>query len=442
MPAAAKVETRARLPSRHFDLPFTAEGPVITCGSGAKRKTTPGGTTPSSASFSGAVSASAAPIPIGHQRRRGNPRRGIGRRFERLGWQDNGLRLRRPRETILFHGTSRRFACRRARTASPIDQIRAVAGRLRDVPRLASRRTTRRFSPSRDDSAAAELGSPWTARRERHREWRGFEKDRRCSGCPDAGASGHSRCQRVGRVLGGSGVSRGVRSGARYEYQQGFATITHSVPVNGTWRCGSRSSTGRRAFRLERRVHVAIEGGTVRYRRNGSLVYTSKTPRVAARHRRSASSPSGATVQIVGSTARRQLRRPPRLRRSPHRRERRCACSSGTSITEGMGPTACTTRTAWRRGCEKNPTSSCSTRSRNIRAGAIRTSPVYKNLLQLKTRKTCISLRPGYATGRRTVRATLSCPPIRSATPIVRALHNYDRSIALATITVNARPIP
>jgi endonuclease/exonuclease/phosphatase family metal-dependent hydrolase len=459
---AAKLETALGSPRDYFEIPFTAEpgrGYHLWIRSKAQNDNWKNDSV--FVQFSGSVTSSgSAKFRIGTtSAAMYTLEEGSGAGSSAWGWQDNGYGYGVLGETIYFSGMNQTLRVQAREDGISIDQIvlSPVAYATR-APGLGKNDTTIIAEPGAvTASAPAPAPAPtpsatgsWTNAVNASVSGAVLKKTSGCGGCPDAGGVG-STPMTSGSValsvapgyhaIAGLGRDNSTSTSAGIDYAFNF-------PGNGTWEVresGVYRTEG--PFASSDVFTVAIEGTTVKYRRNGSLVYTSKTPVSSPLVVDASLLAVGASVQIVGATG-----------------------GTTAPATEPPPPPPPTTTTgATLRVLQWNihhggfgtdnvyDTNRVATWIVNMKADVVMLQEVekntywgnqdqpevYKNLLQQKTGKTWYYVTAqeyGQWSANGKMNMILSTFPINHVDRYVM-MQNYDRSVALATITVNGRPI-
>ena len=271
-----------------------------------------------------------------------------------------------------------------------------------------------------------------------------------CGDCPDAGAvsqqqigSGGSVSFTVGAwhsLVVGLGRDASAATGYSIDYAFSFSGgSTWSIRERNTYRTEG-------SFSASDVFTVAVEGSTVKYYRNGSLVYTSGTAVSGALVVDATLVSSGANVRVTGlNGATTSPTPPPPPPPTPP--------PTGTTLrvlqwnlhhggfgTDGVYDT---NRVATWIATMQPDVVLLNEIEKYTGWGNQDQPEVYKNLLQQKTGKTwyyMFAQEYGDWNSNGKGNMIMSTYPI-SYTARYELVHNYDRSVGLATITVNNRPI-
>ena len=275
-----------------------------------------------------------------------------------------------------------------------------------------------------------------------------LQKNGGCGECSDAGAISAQQ------ITGGS-VSFTVASGQRLVVGLGTDTsasthyaIAYAFSFGGTSRWEIREKGVYRTegtFGSSDVFKVALEGTTVKYFRNGSLVYTSKTAVYSPMVVDATLITASARVQVTdfsttGSTTTTPPPPPPPTTSGKTLRVLQWNLHHGGYGTDGVYDT---NRIATWIAYMQPDVVLLNEIEKYTGWGNQDQPEIYKNLLQQKTGKTwyyMFAQEFGDWNSNGKGNMILSTYPI-SYTARYELIHNYDRSIGLATITVNNRPI-
>jgi endonuclease/exonuclease/phosphatase family metal-dependent hydrolase len=458
---AAKLETALASPRDYFELPFTAEpgrGYHLWIRSKAQNDSWRNDSV--FVQFSGSVTASgAAKFRIGTtSAAMYTLEEGSGAGSSGWGWQDNGYGYGVLGETIYFAGTSQTLRVQAREDGISIDQIvLSPVAYTAKAPGLGKNDTTIIAEPGTTTVAPAPAPAPapsgtgaWVNAVNASVSGAVLKKTSGCTGCPDAGGVGSqpmSSGSVAFSVAGGYhlviGLGRDTIAGTGHASDYAF-----NFSGNGTWdirEAGVYRTEG--PFAATDVFTVAVEGTAVRYYRNGSLVYTSKTPVSAPLVVDASLFSVGASAQIVAVTA----------------------AATTTAPAPAPAPAPTTTTGATLRVLQWNihhggfgtdgvyDTNRIANWIVKMNADVVMLQEVekytywgnqdqpevYKNLLQQKTGKTWYYVTAqeyGQWSANGKMNVIMSTFPITYVDRYVM-MQNYDRSVALASITVNGRPI-
>ena len=277
-----------------------------------------------------------------------------------------------------------------------------------------------------------------------------LKKTSGCGECADAGAISQQAMGAVSFTIGAGhrlvmGLGRDTSTNTSYAIDYAFSFGGGSV-----WEVrelGAYKAEG--TFSATDVFKVAVEGTAVNYYRNGALVYTSKTPVSGSLVADASLITIGATVQVVGVTATTTTTSPePAPAPAPTTtttsgkllRVLHWATYHGGFRTDGVyDPDRLATWIAY-----TQPDVVFLTEIERYTGWGNQNQPeVYKNLLQQKTGKTwyyVFAQEYGNWDSNGKGNMIMSTYPI-SHSDRYELVHNYDRSIALAAISVNGRPL-
>jgi endonuclease/exonuclease/phosphatase family metal-dependent hydrolase len=377
------------------------------------------------------------------------------------GWQDNGYGVNVLGDTIYFSGTTQTIRVQTREDGLSIDQIvlspvtyatRAPGAAKYDTTILPEPASTSTTTASTSTTSSGSTSITWTGLVNATASGGTIKKVSGCGDCADAG--GVSQQQ-----LTSGSISFTVPTGQRLVVGLGRDTSTStSYAIDYAFSFGGTSSWEIReggAYRTEGPFaagdvfKLSIEGTALKYYRNGALVYTSPTAVSGALVADTSLLTIGATVQMSSSST----------------------TSSTTTGTTSTGSTSTSTTTSgttlrvlqWNThhggyGTDgiydtnrvanwivymNAPVVMLNEIERYTSWGNENQPEVYKNLLQKYTGKTwyyVFAQEFGQWSSNGKGNLILSTYPL-SYTTAYELVHNYDRSIGLATITVNNRPI-
>ena len=378
---AAKLGTAAAAPASYFDLSFTAEtGRQYRLWIRGKAQNDSWQNDSTFVQFSGSLAADGTPaFRIGTTSATViSIEESSGAGVAGWGWQENGYGVNTFGPTVSFDSTRQTLRVQVREDGLSIDQIvLSPVTYATQAPGAAKNDATILVENATSTPAFA-----WTSAVKATASGARVTKNTSgCGDCLDAGAVGTpaltsgsvSFTVSGGRLVAGLGTDTSESTSyAAINYAFSFASATAwEVRENGTYRADGTYSTSD-VFK------IAIEGTTVKYYRNDTLVYTSKTAVTGPLVMDTSIASLGAWVQVSTSTGtttapppapapapaparsprracararclRRRLR--PRHLQLPRRtRAARSRCCSGTCTTAASAPTASTTRTASPRG--------------------------------------------------------------------------------------------
>jgi endonuclease/exonuclease/phosphatase family metal-dependent hydrolase len=378
------------------------------------------------------------------------------------GWQDNGYGYGILGEPIYFTGTWQTLRVQAREDGISIDQIvlspvayatKAPGLGKNDTTMIAEPGATTAPAPTPAPAPAPTGTAAWSNTVNSAASGAMLKKTGGCSGCPDAGGVGS-------QLMSSGSVSFTVAAGYHVRVGLGRDTSANTNPAidyafsfwgNGTWdirESGVYKAEG--ACAPTDVFKVAIEGTAVRYYRNGSLVYTSTTPVSAPLVVDATLFSVGASAQILSTTAGSTTTAP-----APAPTEPAPAPTTSTGATlrvlnwnihhGGFGtdgvydPNRVATWIV-----KMNPDVVMFQEVEKYTHWGNQDQPeVYKNLLQQKTGKTWYYVTAqeyGQWSANGKMNMILSSFPI-SYVDRYLLMRNHDRSVALASITVNGRPI-
>lgn len=458
---AAKLETALASPRDYFELPFTAEpGRGYHLWIRSKAQNDSWRNDSAYVQFSGSVTASgSAKFRIGTtSAAMYTLEEGSGAGSSAWGWQDNGYGYGVLGETIYFTGTSQTLRVQAREDGISIDQIvLSPVAYATKAPGLGKNDTTIIPEPGATTATTEPAPAPaptgsgaWTNTVNATSSGAVLKKTAGCAGCPDAGGVGSAPMTSGSVALS---VTPGYHTIAGLGRDTSKSTATaidyaFNFPGNGVWEVresGVYRTEG--PFASTDVFTIAIEGTTVKYRRNGSLVYTSKTPVSSPLVVDASLLAVGASVQIVGLTGgtTTTTTEPPPPAPAPSTTSTTLRVLQWNLHHGGFGTDGVydTNRVAtW--VAQMNPDVVMFNEIEKYTYWGNEDQPeVYKRLLQEKTGKTwyyTTAQEYGQWSSNGKANMILSTYPISYSDRYV-LVHNYDRSVALASITVNGRPI-
>jgi endonuclease/exonuclease/phosphatase family metal-dependent hydrolase len=368
------------------------------------------------------------------------------------GWQDNGYGLNVLGEDLYFTGTSQTVRVQSREDGISIDQIvlspvqfvtYAPGGAKNDTTILAD--TTETVPPPAAPAPPATNAVVWTALVKASATGGTLRKIAGCGDCPDAGGASQQQFTSGSvsfTVSAGHrlvvGLARNASAGTGYAMDYAFnfsGTSSWDIREGGSYRTEG-------PFAATDVFKIAIEGTAVKYYRNGTLVYTSQIPVSGALSVDATLVTVGATVQASTDAA---APAPPPVPPPPP--------PSGSTLRilqwnihhggYGTDNVYDTNRVAtWI--VAMNPAVVMLNEVEKFTSWGNQDQPeVYKALLQQKTGKTWYSFFAqefGQWNSNGKGNLILSTYPIH-ITDRYLLMQNADRSVGLATITVNSRDI-
>ena len=230
------------------------------------------------------------------------------------GWQDNGYGLGVFGPPIYFSGTSQTIRIQAREDGISIDQIvlspvtystfAPGAGKY-NATILAANNGTGSGSSSGTESAAGGSSSiSWTSAVNARISGATLTKTGGCSTCFDAGAVSSAPVTQVSFTVG---AGQALRVGLGYDTSSStsrYIDYAFNFPGGSSWDI-RESDTYRTegTFSPSDVFTIAVQGTTVTYSRNGSLVYTSKVPSSSALVVDTSLSGIGATTTLVGGSS-------------------------------------------------------------------------------------------------------------------------------------------
>jgi endonuclease/exonuclease/phosphatase family metal-dependent hydrolase len=457
---APKITTALAAPVNYFEIPFVAQ-PGVGYHLWIRSKAQSNAWTNDSVyvQFSGSVTSSGAA-----KHRIGTTSAAMysleedsGRGLSGWGWQDNGYGLNVLGETIYFNGSAQTVRVQAREDGISIDQIvlspvtfatRAPGAAKNDTVILteSSGSTTTAPAPAPPPSSTGTFS--WGSLKNATASGAVLKKSGGCGSCPDAGGVSQQQVSSASFTIA-SGQSLVVGLGRDTSTNTGYA-IDYSFyfPGGSSWsvrEAGVYKTEG--PFAASDVFKIAIEGTAVKYYRNSTLVYTSKTAVTTALVLDATLVTSGASVNVVSTSGASTTTAPappppppPTTTTGTQLRVLQWNIHHGGFGTDGVYDT---NRVATWMAYMKPDVIMLNEVEKYTGWGNQDQPEVYKNLLQQKTGKTwyyMFAQEFGEWSSNGKGNMILSTYPI-SYTNRYELIHNYDRTIGLATITVNGRPI-
>src|SRR3954470_17310639 len=228
------------------------------------------------------------------------------------GWQDNGYGAGVLGDNIFFDGTPQTLRVQAREDGLSIDQI--VLSPVTYATRAPGAGKNDTVILAETSSASASTSMAWTSLVNTTASGTTLTKSKGCAGCPDAGAISSALMSSgsvsftisagAAMVVGlGTDTSASTSYGIAYAFSFGGSTAWE-IREGGVYRADG-------AFAATDVFKIAVDGTTVKYYRNGGLVYTSKTPVAGALLVDTSISSLGGSVRIVDFTTSTAVTPPP-----------------------------------------------------------------------------------------------------------------------------------
>ena len=460
---AAKVATPSGTPQSYFEIPFSAQpGTAYHLWIRAKAQNNSYTNDSVYVQFSGSVTSSgAANFRIGsgsammYSLEEDN---GVG--DSGWGWQDNGFGVGVLGENVFFQGDNQVIRVQAREDGISIDQIvlspvtyisKAPGAGKNDTTILAENALATPTSASPSPSSASPSGFAWTSLVKATASGGRLVKTGTCGDCGDAGGASQ---QQVGAVS--FTVTPGQKSvvglGRDTSTNMSYTRINYGLNFPGgsvfeVREAGTYRTEG--TFGASDVFKIAVEGTTVRYYKNSTVVYTSKTAATTALVVDATLVSTGAAVQVTASSA----PGTPAPTPAPTPTPTPTPAPTGSTLRVlqwnthhggyGTDNVYSPNRLATWAASFKPDVVMFNEIEKNDSWGNQDQPEVYKALLQQKTGKTwyyVFAQEFGQWSANGKGNLILSTYPI-SVSDRYELVHNADRSIAMASITVNSRPI-
>jgi endonuclease/exonuclease/phosphatase family metal-dependent hydrolase len=377
------------------------------------------------------------------------------------GWQDNGYGLNVLGENVYFSSTSQTIRVQRREDGLSVDQIvLSPVTYVTKAPGTGKNDTvilSETGSTTTTTAPATSTGFGWTKVVNASASGTAIQKVSGCDSCQDAGGISIAAATAVAfsvqsthKQSAGLGSNTTTDAGNGIDYAFKFSGArTWEVREKGVYRKDG-------AFTSTDVFKVAVENGKVNYYQNSTLVYTSQVPVPATLVVDASLQTIGATVQVVSVAAGATVTTPTPTATptpTPEPEPTPAPAPSGSTMRVlqwnihhggyGTDNVYDTNRVAtW--VAKMNPDVVMFNEVEKYTSWGNQNQPeVYKALLQQKTGKTwyyVFAQEFGEWNSNGKGNLILSTYPIQ-VTDRYELIHNYDRTIGLATITVNNRDI-